>query len=876
LLPSAACHGDGYISSGCGDEENGLLRLKLLENYHVRPIVYLPLVLLSAPAMAEGTVQPAAVSPAAGDADEGGDTIQLDNSQIVVIATRMVGQVDTPQAPIVTLNEEDIAAYGASSLSDLITALSPQTGSGRGRGSGGPVLLVNGQRISNFREMRNIPPEAIRRMEILPEEVALRYGYSANQRVINMILKDHFASKSVDAEFNAPTHGGFSESEFETTLLKIDKTSRFNLNAKAENGSMLTEAERGVIQSPGTVSTVAGDPDPSLSRSLVADTRDLSMTASWTKGLGSDGKAGTFNLNGQISRNDSRSLSGLDAVVLTSPSGATALRTLGDPLTRTSQTATVQGGAALNKPLGGWQLSATLDGSHAHTQSLIDRRADTSALVTAARAGTLSITGALPVVADPGADLAVTSNDSLTSLVTLMGRPFRLPAGEVVTTLKAGFAYTGIESQDTRSAAGVTSLHRGDLSGGINIGLPITSRTDNVLAGLGTITLNFSAGMDHLSDFGTLKDWSAGVTWSPFEKLNLQASYISNEAAPSLGNLGNPLIVTFNVPVYDFSRGETALVTVTGGGNRLLRKETQRDLKLSATWEVPFLKNSNFIAEYFRNRSNDVTASFPLLTPAIEAAFAGRVVRDSSGRLVSIDRRAVTFSETTGSRIRYGLNLSGTIGKAPVGGRPGMMAGMGGRPSGGAGGAPGGGGGGSRVGGGGGPPMGAMMGMMGGGGQGRWNISLYHTVRFSEGVVVAAGGPVLDLLNGDALSGGGVTRHVLEMEGGAFYKGFGFRLGGNWNAPTMVRASGVPGSSDLRFGSVFKLDLRTFIDFNQQKNLVEKMPFLKGVRLSFVADNILDSRQRVTDGSGIVPISYQADYIDPRGRFLGVDFRKVF
>ncbi len=176
----------------------------------------------------------------------------------------------------------------------------------------------------------------------------------------------------------------------------------------------------------------------------------------------------------------------------------------------------------------------------------------------------------------------------------------------------------------------------------------------------------------------------------------------------------------------------------------------------------------------------------------------------------------------------------------------------------------------------GGPPRmggGPMMGMMGGpGGQGRWSLSLFHTLRFADEVLVAPGGPVLDLLGGDALSGGGSPRNALEFEGGAFHKGKGLRLNGSWTAPTRVRASGLPGTSDLRFGSVFKLDLRAFVDVGQ----VSKAPILKGLRVALTAENLFDSRQKVTDGSGAVPLSYQPDYLDPRGRVLGIDLRKAF
>ena len=174
--------------------------------------------------------------------------------------------------------------------------------------------------------------------------------------------------------------------------------------------------------------------------------------------------------------------------------------------------------------------------------------------------------------------------------------------------------------------------------------------------------------------------------------------------------------------------------------------------------------------------------------------------------------------------------------------------------------------------------MGRMARFMGGGGngQGRWNLSLYHTVRFSDQVTIAAGGPVLDLLGGDALTGGGVSRHSLELEGGAYRKGFGLRLNGRWSAPTRLRASGAPGTSDLRFGSVLRLDARIFADLGSQKALTDISPIFKGMRLAFQIDNVLDSRQKVTDGSGATPFSYLPDYLDPKGRVIGIDLRKTF
>ncbi|MFM5953730.1 MAG: TonB-dependent receptor plug domain-containing protein [Novosphingobium sp.] len=812
----------------------------------MRKLTTLSFLLAASPAFAQAVPAggSSAIDQVVQTAEDNQDPVAA--GDIVVVATRLPGQVDAAQAPIATFDEKDIQALGATSVSDLISRVSPQTGSGRGRGSGGmPVILVNGMRITNFREMRNYPPEAIRRVEILPEEVALRYGFPPNSRVVNLILKENFSSRSLQASYSLPTRGGFNSWQTEATFLKIRKLNRFTVTGTASDTSPLFENERKIIQA---VTPAPGSPDPAAYRSLIADSRNFGLNLAWTKGLGKDGTGGSLTLSGEAAQADSHSYSGLNTFSPTVP----------DPLDRISHTTTVNAGAGYNTSLDRWQFSATVDGSHAENRTIFDRNGST------------------------GTDRTTSNTDSVTSLATMIGRPVRLPGGDVATTFKAGYAWSGIDSTDTRSTIGPVSLRRGDVSAGANLAVPITNRRENFGRALGDITLNFSAGYNHLSDFGDLTDWSAGLTWAPTEKLNLGASYIVNQAAPSLSQLGSPQTLTLNVPVYDFSRGESVLVTITGGGNADLKREQQRDIKLSANWQLPFMANSNLVVEWFRNRSTDVTAAFPLLTPEIEAAFGGRVTR-VAGQLVAIDQRAVTFARQESSRLRWGLNLSGAIGKAaPDAG--GMFPGMGGGTRGprGSGAAAGAGapsvspqGAGRPRGGGG--RGGGMMGMLGGGnGQGRWSLGLYHTVQFMNRVLVAPGGPTLDLLNGDSLSTSGTPRHSLEFNGGAFYRGFGSFFQGTWNAPTTVGASGLPGTSDLRFGSVTSVNLFLFADLAQMPKLTKRAPFLKGSRLSLRFENLLDSHQKVTDGSDAVPLSYQPDYLDPRGRVISLEFRKMF
>src|SRR5690606_3919532 len=220
--------------------------------------------------------------------------------EIVVSAAGLRGRVDTPAPPVLELSEADIAAYGAGSISDLIQALSPATGGGSGRGGGFPVILVNGVRISSFRELQSYPPEAIERAEVLAAESAQQFGYGPDERVINIVLKRNFASREIEAEYGQPWDGGYSTKEAEATYLQITGPSRLNFNTEWNDRRRLTEAERGIIQS--TPRGLASDPDPALYRSLISDNAGVEATGNFTTRLG--GRT-SLSVNAAFERNDS-------------------------------------------------------------------------------------------------------------------------------------------------------------------------------------------------------------------------------------------------------------------------------------------------------------------------------------------------------------------------------------------------------------------------------------------------------------------------------------------------------------------------------------------------------------------------------------------
>ena len=253
----------------------------------MRTLTTLGLLLAATPAYAQSAPQSepsepssnSAVDQAEAEADDQ-DERSASDADILVVATRFGGQIDAAQAPIATFDETEIQALGATSVGELIARVSPQTSSGRGRGEGGmPLILVNGQRVTNFRELRNYPPEAIKRVEILPEEVALRFGSPPNTRVVNLILKDNFSSRALEGSYSLPTAGGFNAWRGEATLLKIKKLNRFTVTGTTTDTSPLFENERDVVQAASSIPPVSTDPDPAAFRTLIGDSRSFGFNS---------------------------------------------------------------------------------------------------------------------------------------------------------------------------------------------------------------------------------------------------------------------------------------------------------------------------------------------------------------------------------------------------------------------------------------------------------------------------------------------------------------------------------------------------------------------------------------------------------------------
>lgn len=739
--------------------------------------------------------------------------------EIVVTAPKLAGSVDVDIPADVVLDEAAIQSYGASSVTDLLSALSAQTRSGRGRGDGPPVVLVNGKRVSGFREIRDLPSEAIQRVEVLPEDVALRYGFTAEQRVVNFILKDNFSAITLEGEVGAPTSGGRTGFEAEAGLVRIGKAGRLNLDAEYTRTGNILESERGII--PDGV-------DETAYRTLSPSNEALKINSVLNRTIAGDVST-TLSL--QHDRADTVSLFGI------SPASVGAI----DPLTRNARTRAWTGGLTMDGRLDRFNWTATANGERTTTRTLTDQ----------------------DVAVPTGRDLARSQLTVGNASWSVTGPLLQLPAGPVTTNMRTGFEMREIDSfSDRAGVVRAATIDRDEANVRGNIDIPLASRRRAVAEPIGDLSINLNGGYKKLSDFSAITAYGYGLNWSPISGVTLLASVSVDEAAPSSSQLGDPVLVTPNALVYDYVRGETAVVSLTSGGNPFLRAEERRDVKVGLTYEPKWLDGLTLTGNYFRNRSTDPLASFPALTAAVQAAFPDRFTRDVAGQLIAVDQRSINFLAARSEQLRWGLSFQKSFGQTSGTQGGSARTGMGGPPPGGGAGA------GPRPGGGGGRGFGPP-----GGNGGRWSIAAYHTIKFTDEVDIAPGIPTLDLLGGDATGqSGGTPRHSFEFDGGWFYQGVGLRVNGAHQTATSVNAGG----SALRFSDLTTFNLRLFVNFDQRKSLVEAVPLLKGTRLAFRIDNLFNDIQDVRDATGLVPLRYQPGYVDPVGRSFEISLRKIF
>lgn len=608
------------------------------------------------------------------------DTEQEQNLQEVTVTGQLPGALpgavigDIP--PENRLGPAEISAYGVSTINDLLNEISEQTQSDQGRdSSSGPIILVNGKRVSGVNEVGDLPTESILRVDILPEEVALKYGYGAQQKVVNIILRRRFRAKVVDLTGSESTEGGGESDMGDANYSQIRDNDRVNVVARVKTQEAVRESDRDVSSTAGTISdptgTIGNDSDE---RTLEPIKNTYSLNGVFAHTLTN---TITSSFNAMATYQTSRALDGYPAASLDVPANSPYARETVDTtldrylsdvtLRQNANTATAHAGVTLNDELSKkWRLSfiGSYDYSDAQTQS--DRGYSVNALQAAIDAGQVDPYGSLPssLLGSLGRqDASAISNTGSASFLA-NGTLFALPAGDVATSLQLGGNLSDLNSASTGQVS--TSSTRTQLNEQVSLDVPLTSRSKHVLGAIGDVSANVTGAMTQVSAYGALSTLGYGLHWTPRTGLSLLATINEDHQVPTLAQLDGPLVTTTNVRLYDYVLGQTDTVTQISGGNPDLKADDRHVFKLSGSWAALSSTRTklNLTANYIDSVTHNAIGALSTATAATEAAFPDRFERNADDELIEVDDRAVNFAREERQDLRWGFNFTRVL-RAP-------------------------------------------------------------------------------------------------------------------------------------------------------------------------------------------------------------------
>jgi uncharacterized membrane protein YgcG len=636
-----------------------------------------------------------------------------DTADIVVTGRALPGSVIGDIKPEHQLTPRDIASYGVGTISELLDQIALLTGSAQGDGA--PIILVNGRRVSGVNEVGDLPTESVLRIDILPEEVALKYGYAADQKVVNVILRRRFRSLVFNAGGSMSTAGGAESESGDATITRIHDNDRINIAIRAKTGAALFEDQRGIAPDAGTsfdsigniVAPHGGEIDPGLSafagapvtiagvpgspampslagfaaragqpnitddtgyRTLRPSTRDYSINAVFAHAFS---RTVTTSFTLQAERSTSLSKQGLPSGTLLLPAGNpyspfsepvdVARYFGGTPLDQRSGTTSLHGGATINADLTAkWRLSVIGGYDHSEANTDVARGYDLTAYQAALDADDPTVSPYGPTLSMLLGNLLFnysrSRSDAGNASALLTGPLFKIPAGPLRVSLRVG-GTTSSTSAATDGAMPVPELALARSTGDVmaSLDIPIASKT--FLHALGTLTASVNVSRTDVSHFDTLQGYGYGLNWSPVKAVALIVAMSGSQHAPTLQQLDSPTISTANVRVYDYATGTTATVTRLSGGNPALTADDRRQFKAGGTF-TPFPKiNLTITANYVDSRVRNPIGSFPGASASLEAAFPDRFTRDAGGQLIGFDARPVNFSQQEERQLRWGFDF---------------------------------------------------------------------------------------------------------------------------------------------------------------------------------------------------------------------------
>lgn len=805
-------------------------------------------------------------------------TVEPDD--IVVTAMRR-GEAQVPAETEFT--EDQIAAQGADSIDDLMSRLRPFVSPDGDE----PVLLINGRPAGFDRSVLGYPPDALTRLAILKPEAAARYGAAPGRRVVNLVLKKHFTGLDADAGTSVPFRGGQMGNDLTIARTAVNGDTRWNVRAIFGRDTGLRKNARSISRDPGIydgrgfVSALdGGEIDPALSLAAgssvavaafpaaipagVPSIADFAATAGQrhpldpnayatlqsarrTMGLniGATRPLGAFSVSLALTANsmNNEGLRGIPMASVVLPAGnpwspfahdVLLTRPLDGttPLRANTSSRSLGGSLTVNGTVAGWQGSLGIGYRMSWKENLLETGIDIDRVQHLLDAGDV---GFSPFGPWDRSLLRATRrrsfSDDLSARLSLQKSVIDLPAGPITLNL-TGNATRGNTQTRQRDAVGdlvsANDISRIQANTQVALNVPIAGRGKRGLLPVGDLSLDLTAGWQAMSGSKPQRSYNGGFSWSPIRAIQFRGMINYQQSSPSLAELDGPVETTIT-RMFDYARQVVAEPLLITGGNPALKAGSRQGQTIAAMVRPLGNEALTFNVEFRKTVAKNMPSSFPELTPAIEAAFPGRVTRDAAGNLVSVDARSINIAHDTTAELSGGVALRFSSGaKVPV-------------PGGGA----------NAI---------------------QYTLSLTETYRMKSEMLIRAGLPVIDRLGG----GSGQSRHTVSLQFGMGRRGMGASLNASWNSAAHIGDLEADPDHAFRIRPPFMVGVSAFLDPDSVFAGLRDNPLTKGWKISVTVQNLFNSYQHVVLGNGHIPAGYSHDEIDPVGRSLRLQIHKRF
>lgn len=488
-----------------------------------------------------------------------------------------------------------IDAFGAYDIGEVLRRAARATG-----GEDAPVVIINGQRVTNPSIYLSLPPDALERLEVLPPGSAGAFGGSTSGRVYNLVTQRQFKSRDIFGAVEGPTAGGFSQQRANLRHNRLSDGDLDNLALQVVSASPLGVGERPAY--------LAEHPD-SDGATLRPGNTNMTATASFNRKLGS----WSANVSANAQQGDSRSVSRVGDGMAVSK---THSRGVG-----------VDGGASGR--IADWALRV----------SLSTRFGDNT------RRGLIEASGS-----NRFARLAFDTNRSLPGL---SAGPIQFNAGADASISRSE---SDVGSGQGQQLSGNTRRFVSETtSWNTRLMIPLLKRAASsprdgeegpqFMGRLGEMSANLGAG-GRTADAGGGGTLDAGLNWTPAGWFRVNAAWSRNLNTPSDVDRFGPIYLGETTVVHDFRTGQAVEVLPILGGNPDLRAETQdrTTLNLSVGPISPWRLSSSISVNQLESRDGLAGALSP--TPENEAAYPERFIRDAQGQLTQIDQRPFNMTSS--------------------------------------------------------------------------------------------------------------------------------------------------------------------------------------------------------------------------------------